>query len=241
MARKLEVSAEFVGDIPWQLREPMFDRGEIHICWMCGLPYVRKRDARQANAELVAAPVMRDARYGGRPVYFSDVVVHTESTFSAFDDLRGATWAYNEPASHSGYNIVRYHLATRGMDGQYFGRIVESGSHQESLLMILERSIDEAAIDSTVLEMVSTSNRSLSAQLRTIAVLGPSPAPPCLVHRSVPRDIRRSLREQFLSMQKDPEGRRILEDAGVLQFVEVSDCDYNPIREMDWVARAIEW
>ncbi|PYR95633.1 MAG: hypothetical protein DMG16_30085 [Acidobacteria bacterium] len=45
--------------------------------------------------------------------------------------------------------------------------------------------------------------------------------------------MRRALRREFLSMHKDPRGRRILEEAGMLRFAEVSDHDYDPIREMD--------
>jgi ABC-type phosphate/phosphonate transport system substrate-binding protein len=80
-----------------------------------------------------------------------DVIVHTETSFHCFEDLRGRTWAYNERGSHSGFNIVRYHLAMRGFDKNFFCRIVDSGSHRNSLQMILQRSIDTAAIDSSVL------------------------------------------------------------------------------------------
>ena len=57
---------------------------------------------------------MKHPRYGARPVYYSDVIVHADSSFRHFEDLRGGTWAYNEPGPHSGYNLVRYHLAMRG-------------------------------------------------------------------------------------------------------------------------------
>src|SRR5437868_11207800 len=128
---------------------------------------------------------MRHPRYANKPVYYSDVIVHRESQFRTFDDLRGATWAYNEPGSHSGYNLVRYHLALKGTAAGYFGRVVESGSHQDSLQLILERAIDATAIDSTVLEMEVARNPSIVDDFRTIAALGPSPAPPWVVHRSV--------------------------------------------------------
>jgi ABC-type phosphate/phosphonate transport system substrate-binding protein len=72
-------------------------------------------------------------------------------------------------------------------------------------------------------------------------VFGPSAAPPWVVHHAVPDDIRRALEYQFLEMHKDEEGRRILENAGILQFVRISDDDYKPIREMERVAAAVEW
>ena len=236
---KLAIPSEFIDDIPWQERDRLLDRGDIHVCWICGLPYVRKNNSEKRTVELLAAPVMKHPRYGGRPVYYSDVVVHADSTLRLFEDLRGRTWADNEPGSHSGYNLIRYHLAMGGLGASYFGRIVESGSHQNSLQMVLDRAIDAAAIDSMVLEMEFKKNPSIVERIRTITTLGPSPAPPWVVHDSVPGRVLRALRQEFLSMDKDPRGRQILEDAGILRFAQVSDHEYHPIREMERIAATV--
>lgn len=121
---------------------------------------------------------MENPPYAGKPVYYSDVVVRAQSSFRSFDDLCGAAWGYNEPGSHSGYNLIRFHLVAAGKRSGYFGRVVESGSHQDSLRMILAGLIDASAIDSTVLEMDLARNPSIIQKIRTIAALGPSPAPP---------------------------------------------------------------
>jgi phosphonate transport system substrate-binding protein len=241
IGEKSRIPSEFVGDIPWQERERLFGRGEIDVCWTCGLAYVRKNNGQKNTAELLAAPVMRHPRYDGRPVYYSDVVVHADSRLQSFEDLRGTTWAYNESGSHSGYNVIRYHIAMGGLGADYFGRIVESSSHQRSLRLLLENAIDAAAIDSTVLEMELTRDPSIVERIRTIAVLGPSPAPPWVVHASISSDVRQALRREFLSMDKDPRGQRILKDAGMLRFATVSDDDYDPIREMERIAASVDW
>ena len=233
---KLLIRSEFVGDIPWHERERLLDRGDVHVCWICGLPYVRKN-----NVELLAAPVMSHPRYDGRPVYYSDVIVRAESSLRSFEDLRGTRWAYNEPGSHSGYNVTRYHLAKEGLGDHYFGSFIESGSHQKSLRMLLEGAIDATAIDSTVLEMAVAKDPSIGERIRTITILGPSPAPPWVVHPSVSSDVRRALLEAFLSMDQDPRGQRILEDAGMLRFARVSDRDYDPIRETERIATTVDW
>jgi phosphonate transport system substrate-binding protein len=236
IGERLSIPVEFVADIPWRERELRLDRGEIHVCWICGLPYVRKNNAEKKKVELLAAPVMSHPRYGGKPVYYSDVIVRTDSRLQSFEDLRGARWAYNEPGSHSGYNVTRYHLAKEGLGISFFGEFIESGSHQNSLRMLLEHKIDATAIDSTVLEMVLTKDPSIGERIRTIAILGPSPAPPWVVHPSVPADVRRALIEAFLSMDQDPRGQPILAAAGMLRFAGVTDRDYDPIREMERVA-----
>jgi phosphonate transport system substrate-binding protein len=241
IGEKLGIPSEFIDDIPWQERERLLDRGDIHVSWICGLPYVRKNNGETETVKLLAAPVMRHPRYGGKPIYYSDVVVHADSSLRRFEDLRGKEWAYNEPGSHSGYNLIRYYLAVRGFSAGYFGRVVESGSHQSSLRMILAHEIDAAALDSTVLEMEFRKNPSLVEQVRTITTLGPSPAPPWVVHGSVSDALLRALRREFMSMDTDPRGRQILEDAGMLRFTRVLDHEYHPIREMEQIASTVKW
>src|SRR6266700_6630811 len=87
-----------------------FSNGQTDIAFLCGLPYVRMARLPGCPIELLAAPVVQGQRYQGWPIYFSDVVVRRESRYATFDDLQGCGWAYNERASHSGYNIVQYTL-----------------------------------------------------------------------------------------------------------------------------------
>jgi len=86
----------------------------------------------------LAAPVLQGPRYQGRPVYFSDVIVRRDSPLRSFADLRGASWSYNDPDSHSGYNLTRYELARRGEARGYFGTVVSAGWHQESIRWVAE-------------------------------------------------------------------------------------------------------
>jgi len=92
---------------------------EADIAFLCGLPYIRMRERAVPAVELLAAPVLSGARYAGKPIYFSDIIVHRQSRFQHFADLRGATWAYNEPDSHSGFGIVPYHSCKIGRNQRF--------------------------------------------------------------------------------------------------------------------------
>lgn len=117
---RLGVRADCVDDLPWPERERLLDEGQIQVGRICGLPYVWKADQDPPLVRLLAAPVRQHPRYQGRPIYFSDVIVHRDRNFLAFEDLRGAFWAYNEPHSQSGHNVTLYHLATLGETSGYF-------------------------------------------------------------------------------------------------------------------------
>ncbi|MFL7839528.1 MAG: PhnD/SsuA/transferrin family substrate-binding protein [Candidatus Promineifilaceae bacterium] len=241
LAEKLGLSTRYVDDVPWQERERRFDRGEIQVLWICGLPYIQKAADPNAHVALLAAPVMAGERYEGRPVYFSDIVVRSSSPYHQFDDLRGATWAYNEPNSHSGHTTIRYYLARRNEGPDFFGRVVESGSHENSINMILEGLIDGSAIDSTVLELEQIKRPALAGELRILDTIGPSPIPPWLVDSHLAPELRRELRRIFCTMHHDPQGNEILRQARFSCFVPVSDSDYDPLRKMTADAALVEF
>jgi phosphonate transport system substrate-binding protein len=241
LQQRLTISIQFIDDIPWQEREQQLDAAKIDICWICGLPYVWKADQPEPSIELLAAPVMAGPRYQNHPIYFSDVVVRQDSPFQTFTDLRGTTWAYNEPHSHSGHNLTRYQLARRGEPNSYFGRVVESGAHQTSLAMILNGEIDASAIDSTVLETELAANPELSGQIRIIATFGPSPSPPWVIGKHVPAPLRQAVREALMGMAEDGDGRSRLHRARITRFAPVQNSDYDPIRHMEQLARNVIW
>jgi phosphonate transport system substrate-binding protein len=234
---QLGIEIVYINDIPWQEREWLFDAGEIQILWLCGLPYVHKTDLRESDMELLAVPVPAEPRYLGRAVYFSDVIVRTRSPFRTFADLRGRVWAYNEPRSHSGYNVVRAYLASLNDGSSFFGKAVESGAHTKSLAMVMEGRVDCAAIDSTVLEWLLSEHHDLRERIRVVETFGPSPIPPWVISRQVPESDRERIRKLLLKMDEDPLGRPILRAGRMARFIEASDTEYDPIRTM---ARAAE-
>ena len=239
IARRLDLPVEVVDGVPWQERERLLDAGDIHLCWLCGWPYVVKADRDEAFLELAAAPVMQAPRYRERPVYFSDVVVHHDSDYHRFGDLRGSTWAYNEPHSHSGHNVVLHHLAQLGETAGFFRSATESGTHQESLRMILDHEIDASAIDSTVLEAELRQRPELKDEIRVVETLGPSPMPPWVVVKSLSVQLRMGIEGALLTMHFDGEGAAALRQWGISHFVPIENHDYDPIRRMADAAEGI--
>jgi phosphonate transport system substrate-binding protein len=186
LGKRLGLPIHFVQDADWRDRERALDAGEINAGWICGLPYVWKADQPDPAIELLSAPVMAAPRYQDRPIYFSDVVVRSESPYRSFDQLRGAAWAYNEPRSHSGYNLTRYHLSAVSPHQTFFSRVIEAGSHERALRLVLRGRVDASAIDSTVLETELANQPDIASRLRVIEALGPGPIPPWVVHKSAP-------------------------------------------------------
>jgi phosphonate transport system substrate-binding protein len=202
------------------------------VCFVCSLPYVMFERHGLDLAIPVAAPVLLGERYGGLPIYFSDVIVHRHSDIRSFMDLRGRSWAYNEPLSQSGYGITRHHLARLGETGGFFGSVVEAGFHREAIRMVARGEVDGSAIDSQVLAIELRDHPALSCQVRVVDVLGPSTIQPVAVSRRLPGRLQDEIRHILLTMTDDERARAQLADALVGRFVAVDAGSYDDIREM---------
>jgi phosphonate transport system substrate-binding protein len=205
---------------------------ENEVCFVCSLPYVQFEREGVAPAVPIAAPVLEGERYGGRPVYFSDVIVHVDSPFRSFLDLRGRSWAYNEPLSHSGYGITRYHLVELGETHGFFGEVVDAGFHETSMRLVAEGEVDASAIDSQVLAVAMRDDPALARSLRVIDALGPSTIQPVAVSKRVPERQRLEIQEVLTTLHEDPAVRRRLAQGLVRRFVTVGPRDYDDIRTM---------
>ena len=111
----------------WAERHRRLDAGEVHVAFICGLPYSEKFDQPQRPVELLAAPVMAGARYGGGPSTSPTPSSGTTAQCGSFADLRGRAWVFNDDGSNSGYVMPRDHLLRLGETRGYFARTVASG------------------------------------------------------------------------------------------------------------------
>jgi phosphonate transport system substrate-binding protein len=235
LSNELGLSAQLVDGTSFDA----FASGAADVGFICGLPYVQLARQEPPPVELLAAPVLQGERYGGRPIYFSDVIVHRDSPFRSFADLRGRSWAYNDPDSHSGYNVTRYRLIQMGETGGFFGRVVEAGYHQRSIRMVAagaggseDERVDASAIDSQVLAVELRDHPELAAQLRVIDVLGPSTIQPVVAARRLPDRLKADVRAALLGMGDDARYRSRMAKGLVERFVAVDDGTYDDIRAM---------
>jgi phosphonate transport system substrate-binding protein len=232
LGNRLGEPAELLPGVPVAEQSRDLDTPAFDLAFLCGWPYTQKHDGPGAPIELLCAPVMAGPRYGGRAVYFTDVIVRHDHPARAFADLRGATWSYNNNGSHSGYNVVRHHLVALGETHGFFGRVVCGGWHQGSIQLVLDGAIDAAGVDCTVLETEVAARPELATALRTIAVIGPSPIPPVVIPRALDPARTARLRTLLLSMAEEPEGRAVLAAGRIAGFLPARDTDYDPIRRM---------
>lgn len=207
-------------------------RDENEVCFVCSLPYAEFERQGIAPAIPIAAPVLMGERYAGRPIYFSDVIVHRDSPFQSFLDLRGHSWAYNEPLSHSGYGITRYHPVEIGETHGFFSEVIEAGFHETSMRLVAAQEVDASAIDSQVLAMAMRDHPSLARSRRIIDSFGPSTIQPVAVSKRVPVKLCAEIQQVLMTMHEDPATRELLALGMVERFAPVDASSYDDIRMM---------
>ena len=228
VGRRLGIATELVVETDYESCAQ--DKNEV--CFVCSLPYVEFERRGISPAVPIAAPVLEGDRYGDKPIYFSDVIVHRDSPFGSFLDLRGRSWAYNEPHSQSGYGITRYHLVELGETHGFFGSVIAAGFHEESIRMVAGGEVDASAIDSQVLGVALRDDPSLARSLRIIDSLGPSTIQPVAVSKRVPLELRRRILSVLVALHEDRDVRERLSLGLVKRFVPVGPSDYDDIRAM---------
>jgi phosphonate transport system substrate-binding protein len=218
-----------------------FERGEADLGVICGLPYVWLAARRPRPVEPLAAPVLAGDRYGDRPVYYSDVIVHHDSPVTRLEELRGRSWAYNEPASHSGHTVTLYSLVRMGARPGFFARVVEAGFHQRAIRLVAHGGVDAAAIDSQVLAVELRDHPGLAGRLRVVGTFGPSTIQPVVAASHLPDQLKDEVRELLVTLGDDPSARPTLAHGFIERFAVVDDAAYDDIRAMLATIQAAGW
>ena len=163
-------------DAPAPLSE-LWGRADLGCAMMCGLPYSQRRP----RPALVAAPVPSPARYGGRPVYFTDIVVRADARYRTLEDTFGGVVGYTLRDSMSGCVALRAHLLRyRRTQGAPLYRAAIGGLlNARRVIEALDAGeIDVGPLDSYYHDLLRKSDPDSVARIRVIESTDAAPIPP---------------------------------------------------------------
>ena len=233
LGNKLGRKVEFVSGFSYSTINKMLDTGMVDVGFVCGLPYTIKMDVSQPTIDLLLAPVMIDPKYNSKPIYYSYIIVHKNSKYKKFSDLKESHFVFNDEISNSGYNMPRAHLIDIGETTGFFSEISRSGSHEESIRLVALSKADVSAVDSLVYDYDVKNNPKYVKDTKIIKVLGPVGIPPIVVSTKTSLSVKNEMRKVLLQMNTNAIGKKILSKALVDRFVVVEDSNYDSIRKMN--------
>lgn len=158
---------------------PLFARDDLGLVFMCGLPFSQREPA----PVLVAAPVPSPARYGGRPVYCTDLVVRSDAPFRELPDTFGSVAGYTLADSMSGGLAFRQHLQAFRTPARprLYARTVGGLLNARGVIdALVQGRIDVGPLDSYYHDLLRRDDPAYTAQVRTIASTPFAPIPPLI-------------------------------------------------------------
>jgi len=201
--------------------DDLWAREDMGCVFMCGYPWA----LRAERPRLLAAPVPSPARYGGRPVYFTDFVVRADSRFETLEDTFGARLAFSIESSHSGYNAPRHHLLayrTAARPTFYAETVGPLVSPRRVLDAVLGGRADVGPVDSYLFDLWRRHLPELTGAVRVVATTEPAPIPPLVASPMIDEAMCKRLTEALLGAHSDPDLAPTLDTLLLTGFAEVT-------------------
>lgn len=197
---------------------------QLELAWFGPDSYVRA--AAQAGAE---AFVLEDTRVSGTS-YEALIIADAAGETTNLADAAGRIFAFTDPNSTSGYLVPEAHFLThQGVSAAaYFAEVVYSGTHEASILGVLNGTLDVAATSTLALQQLYDKGAATPEDFRVLWTSAPIPGFPIAHRGDLPESLKAALEEAFLNFT-DPVG---LERLGLKRYVETDDAAYDGIREM---------
>lgn len=235
ISQKLGGPVKTVQRRSYQEINQLIQNNEIDVAFICGGAYIDDSGNTTPGMKLLVAPQVY-----GNTTYNSYIIVPNNSNYTDLLDLRGKKFAFSDPLSNSGKLYPTYRLALINENpGSFFG-VDENGrnnsfftySHDNSIIAVAEGLADGAAVDSLVYEYMKNTKPEVIAKTRIIEISPPFGIPPVVVPEVIDPFLEQRLKDIFLNMDKDEDGRKILSKVLVDRFVSINDNAYDSIREM---------
>jgi len=190
VAVQSHVPLAVVAHPPPQPLAALWHRADLGCAFICGYPWSTWNAQTGARPRLLAAPRLSPARYGGRAVYCTDIVVRRDSPFADVDALRGARFAYTVEHSQSGWHAPRRFFAARAREagGHWFDEAIGPLHTPRAVVdAVIAGAVDGGPLDSWWHDLLRRHDPAIARKLRTIASTPMAPIPPLVCAAATPR------------------------------------------------------
>jgi phosphonate transport system substrate-binding protein len=168
----------------------------------------------------------------GESTYQSLILTRTDSDIQSLSDLEGKDVAFVDPASTSGGLVPTFMIVneTGKNPEEFFGRLVFAGTHDASVMALINGSAEAAAVADFLLEGMIDRDLVSRDDFRIIAESDPIAGPPLMYREDLDEDLKTNLTQAFLTLHE-----RLGDDIGMgnySNYEETSLDDYQIILKM---------
>lgn len=163
--------------------------------------------------------------------YTSAVIVPKDSDAESVKDLEGKDFLFVDPASTSGHIFPRVKVmeeldVTNDEVESIFNSVTFSGSHDASILAIVNGDADGAAVATDVMDTMIDQEVVSEDDFKIISQSDPIPRGPDAYRGNLPEDLKEQIREFYY----DYEDENFFEERGINGFYPIEDDAYDVVR-----------
>jgi phosphonate transport system substrate-binding protein len=203
LAAKIGGPVELVTRRTYQEITALLVSGQIQSAWICGYPYVQFK----ADLDLVATPAWQ-----GKPLYQSYLIAAANRAIDDWTGLKGDIHAFSDPDSNSGFLVTRALLAeNKLLPGGFFSRSFFTYGHRNVIRAVASGLAQSGSVDGYVYEVMRETEPDLVKPTKIIRKSEWLGFPPVASPKSLSSDPRvKTLQQALISMEADPEGKKVL-------------------------------
>jgi phosphonate transport system substrate-binding protein len=226
LASKMDREVELVLRRSYREIMDLLNSGAIDFAWICGFPYVQKREPE--SVQLLTVPV-----YRGAPRYHSYIIVPRNSPYKHFSDLEGKVFAFSDPDSNSGFLYPLALMAAQDVRHEtYFRQTFFTFNHAETVQAVSEQFADGGAVDSYIWEYLASFRPEMTEKTRIIEKSPSFGFPPIVARAGMDPAMAKSMKTTLENMNHDAAGSALLSQLKLDGFGDYPDSLFNEIRAM---------
>jgi len=234
VGRKLGLKGVLVQRRTYSEINELIGKGMIDMALVCSGPYATEKE--KYHMELLATPQIH-----GVPFYQAYLIVGRGSPFNSLSDLRGKVFAFTDPNSNTGRLVPLFWLKNiKGKPETFFGKTIYTYSHDNSIRAVSKGLVDGASVDSLVWDYYAHQKSPLVDKTRIIKKSEYYGNPPLVINDGLDPELKSRLKQVLFSMNRNPEGRKILNSLLIDRFLAPDEQWYGTIRKMKVFLSSLE-
>jgi ABC-type phosphate/phosphonate transport system substrate-binding protein len=206
---------------------------DLLVAQSCGYPLTTRL---RGQVQLVATPHY-DAEGCEGAFHRAAIVVRADNPAASLAELHGARVGINDWHSNTGMNLLRAAVAPLAGGAAFFGEVVVTGSHAQSIAALTEGRIDVASIDAVTLVHILSHDPEQAHAIRILDWTATTPGLPLITSASTPPETVAALRDVLSSLTPDPS----LEALRITGFETIAVEAYDAVLRLERQAESLDY
>lgn len=187
-----------------------------------------------AIQKLGVVPLARPMNLDGSTQYWGYIFVRKDSGIKKVSDMKGRKMAFVERATTAGYIFPSAYFRDNGVANikNFFIEYYFTGSHDAAIYAVLDKKADIGAAKHSVYDRVRKADPRVDRDLIILAESAKVPSNGLCVRKGLNGELQKKLKAALLNLDKDPEGKTVLEKFGGIKFIETTVADYQPVFDL---------